>query len=190
MRASAIRACESHFDLAMDSASMAYVAASAAAGMAHADPTMSYQYSTRQQADKCPRNISQSKGSAIDDDNPLAAGKNGTVMINDGERRLRRGKLVARGAAFRAGCLVAAQGLMDPATGPRQAGASLAKSLFSLRPSSPSSEEGSETPTRDETETETDRKGEKLASGCRKPGERGSKGNASVIEGIPLEREQ
>lgn len=48
------------------------------------------------------------------------------------QQQRKRSVLLAKGAVFRAGCLVAAQGLMDPSPGPRLAGESMAMSVLSL----------------------------------------------------------
>lgn len=121
MRQTSIRVCESHLELTADVAVAAYTAAAAAARATDtaASPSIS-----------CPHSSSTPK--AIPQDRRLpstqthAAG-DALIVGQDGVQLL-----VARGAVVRAGCLVAAQGLMDPMAGPRSAGETLAMSVLSL----------------------------------------------------------
>lgn len=126
MRESSIRLCEAHLHTTADVAIKASKAAAAAA------TASSTSYETEGNTDLSPRreNIKTT---------PLtySSSSPGTMPTEttqgSRQREANQGLTAASiSAVFRAGCLVAAQGLMDPAQGPRAAGASMAMSVLSL----------------------------------------------------------
>ena len=116
MREASIGVCEAHLDLAADVAVKAYAAA--------ADVDASFNPSTRPGKGQ---NQSSHSSTATSVDHRLA-GEGGYLAKREGDTA----DGVARGAVVRAGCLIAAQGLLDPAIGPRAAAESLAMAVLSL----------------------------------------------------------
>lgn len=116
MREASIGVCEAHLDLAADVAVKAYAAA--------ADVAAPFNPSTRPEK----RQNQPSHSSASPSVDHGLPGGGGSVAKREGDAS----DGVARGVVVRAGCLIAAQGLLDPAIGPRAAGESLAKSVLSL----------------------------------------------------------
>lgn len=120
MRESSIRTCEAHLDVAADVAIKACSAAASAAAEACTIPSSNLPTDT---------NAGRVTDSGIPTDNCDGIK---TPMVAQGKTE-NCGHSLAKGALFRSVCLLAAQGLIDPAAGPRSAGASLAISVFSLR---------------------------------------------------------
>lgn len=122
MRESSIRLCEAHLHLTVDVA----MKACRAAALTNAIPSTS---------SASERKIAMFPGSEHVKITPSSSSP-GTAPVETtqgGRREANRDLAVASvGAVFRAGCLVAAQGLMDSAEGPRSAGAFMAMSLLSL----------------------------------------------------------
>lgn len=116
MREASIGLCEAHLELTAEVAAKAYSAA--------ADAAAPFNPSTR--PEKRQIQSSHSSAAASVDHRPAAGG--GSLARREGGTA----DGVARGAVVRAGCLLAAQGLLDPSSGPRAAGESLAMSVLSL----------------------------------------------------------
>lgn len=117
MREASISVCEAHLDLAADVAVKAYAAAADAAAPFNPStgPTKGHNY------------YFHSPAAASSADHGIAVA-GGSLAQREGDTA----DAAARGAVVRAGCLIAAQGLLDPAIGPRAAGESLAMSVLSL----------------------------------------------------------
>lgn len=123
MRESSIRLCEAHLHLTADVAMKACQAAASTKAITTTSSTPERTVATPPSCEHVNK-ITPSSSS------PGTASMDTT---QGGQREANRDLAVASASAvFRAGCLVAAQGLMDPAEGPRSAGASMAMSLLSL----------------------------------------------------------
>lgn len=155
MREESIRLCEAHLDLAADVAVKSYATAAAAAA--------SFNPSTQPEKERNLSSRSPVEAYSVD---PRHASEVGSLARMETDAAAG----IARGAVLRAGCLVAAQGLLDPAIGPRAAGESLAMSVLSLW-SAPELRE----------EKHKEGGGEGLAGGSARPRQKGT----VAVDGTP-----
>lgn len=145
MRETSIRVCLAHLDLTAKVAVEAYNAATVTAN----DTTSSSRcLKPSPSTTSMSSHLSNGQSTVSKEEEKEAKEANADQtrdLTADASSGSRDRSSCARGAVVRAACLVAAQGLMDPASGPRLAGESLARSALSLWSSPPALvEEGHE----------------------------------------------